>query len=92
MSNIIQPSRRGFIAGLISFVAAPAVIRTIDLMPVKEPIITNIIPVTNGGTGYVEITEVMRRAFIPKLYAQIYAQHPIMGKFTGEVDDLSHDL
>ena len=83
--DIIKPSRRGFITGLISFVAAPAVIRTIDLMPVKQPIIT-VIPVTNGGTGYVEITEVMRRAFIPKLYAQIYAQHPIMGKLIGEHD------
>ena len=82
MSNITQPSRRGFITGLISFVAAPAVIRTIDLMPVKQPIIT-VIPVTNGGTGYVEITEVMRRAFIPKLYAQIYEQHPIMSSFIG---------
>ena len=84
MSDIIQPSRRGFITGLISFVAAPAVIRTIDLMPVKEPIITNIIPVTNGGTGYVEITEIMRRVLIPKLYWHIYAQHPIMGKLIGE--------
>ena len=78
MSNIIQPSRRGFITGLISFVAAPAVIRTIDLMPVKQPIII-VTPDINGGFDYVNLADFMRRAFIPA----IYEQHPIMSSFIG---------
>ena len=36
MSNLIDPTRRGFLAALgTALVAAPAVIRLIDLMPVK---------------------------------------------------------
>lgn len=34
MSEIIQ-SRRGFITGLIAFVAAPAIVRVSSIMPVK---------------------------------------------------------
>lgn len=30
-----SPSRRGFISGLISFVAAPAIVRASSLMPIK---------------------------------------------------------
>ena len=30
-----KPSRRGFITGLVGLVAAPAVIRVADLMPIK---------------------------------------------------------
>ena len=82
MSDIIQPSRRGFITGLISFVAAPAVIRTIDLMPVKQPILI-VTPSINGDFDYVNLADFMRRAFIPALNTQIYEQHPIMGKFIG---------
>jgi len=83
MSDIIQPSRRGFITGLISFVAAPAVIRTIDLMPVKHSIIT-VPPDINGGFDYVNLADFMRRAFIPALNTQIYEQHPIMSSFIGQ--------
>lgn len=32
---MIEPSRRGFITGLISLVAAPAIVRTGILMPIK---------------------------------------------------------
>lgn len=32
---MIEQSRRGFITGLISFVAAPAIVRAGSLMPVK---------------------------------------------------------
>ena len=33
--SLIVPTRRGFIAGLVALVAAPAIIRVADLMPVK---------------------------------------------------------
>ncbi len=33
--SIIEPNRRGFITGLISLVAAPAIVRVLSLMPVK---------------------------------------------------------
>lgn len=35
MTNIIQPSRRGFITGLTSLIVAPAIVRVESLMPVK---------------------------------------------------------
>ncbi len=33
--EVMQPSRRGFITGLIAFAAAPAIVRASSLMPVK---------------------------------------------------------
>lgn len=35
MSEIIQPTRRGFITGLTSLIVAPAIVRVESLMPVK---------------------------------------------------------
>lgn len=35
MTNIIQPSRRGFITGLTSLIVAPAIVRVENIMPVK---------------------------------------------------------
>lgn len=35
MSEIIKPTRRGFITGLTSLIVAPAIVRVENLMPVK---------------------------------------------------------
>lgn len=49
--NVIQPTRRKFISGLISIIAAPAVIRTIDLMPTKiiAPTVEEVVAVRSGA-------------------------------------------
>ena len=36
--TLIAPSRRGFLAGMLAFAAAPAIVRTSSLMPVKAAI------------------------------------------------------
>lgn len=48
---MIQTSRRSFIKGLISFAAAPAIVRVESLMPVKvmRPIPCNVLDM--GGLG-----------------------------------------
>lgn len=57
---MIESSRRGFITGLISLVAAPAIVRAGSLMPVKAIIIT---PYEHW------ITRISReRALTPDLY------------------------
>lgn len=40
---ITTPSRRGLLTGLISFVAAPAIIRTGSIMPVKSTMGLNLV-------------------------------------------------
>jgi hypothetical protein len=35
MSELILPTRRGFLAGMIGLIAAPAIVRASSLMPVK---------------------------------------------------------
>jgi hypothetical protein len=34
---MIETSRRSFITGLVSFVAAPAIVRAANIMPVRSP-------------------------------------------------------
>lgn len=48
--DIVQPTRRGFINGIVSLIAAPAVIRTIDLMPAKiiAPTVEEVVAVRSG--------------------------------------------
>ena len=36
--TIIAPSRRGFLAGMLAFAAAPAIVRASSLMPVRSEI------------------------------------------------------
>ena len=36
--SLMEPNRRGFITGLISLVAAPAIVRVSSLMPVRQMI------------------------------------------------------
>jgi hypothetical protein len=54
-------SRRSLITGLISLVAAPAIVRAGSLMPVKQML---------SPTVMEDIIDITRRAFVPRLYAQ----------------------
>lgn len=69
MATIIRPSRRGFITGLASLVAAPAIVRVSSLMPVKALIdpyanismrmLTNYVP---GPTSSMDVLYGMMQA------------------------------
>jgi hypothetical protein len=37
--SLIKPSRRGFITGLVSLIAAPAIVRVANIMPVRSIIV-----------------------------------------------------
>ncbi len=39
MTEIIVPSRRGFVAGLAALIAAPAIVRAGNIMPVRNYIV-----------------------------------------------------
>jgi len=58
-------SRRGILTGLASLIAAPAIVRAENLMPVRgiimpfKPILTShgIVSIKTAGSGWIEITE-----------------------------------
>ena len=76
--DIIQPTRRGFISGLISLVAAPAVIRTIDLMPTKiiAPTVEEVVAIRSG----VDL-KAMKELLMPGLKRLVDSQYKEMSGF-----------
>jgi hypothetical protein len=81
-------TRRSFITGLISLVAAPAIVRAGSLMPVKaiiEPVGTFNVPLDPTdciiGDGYItEVASMTRKAFLPQLFVQTYKVDPLLQK------------
>ena len=72
---MLQTSRRSLITGLVSFLVAPAVVRAASLMPVKAlPTTLTLqgVPLTFDG-GYPLLLETIRKAFLPRLRVQLYA-------------------
>jgi len=70
-------ARRRFLIGAGSLFSAPAIVSSINLMPVK--VIPKIItPYSPLGVRLATIT---RTALIPRLYVQIYQSHPLMREF-----------
>ncbi len=51
--ELIQPSRRGFLAGLVSCLAAPAIVRAASLMPVRGLVYA--LPATNNSLLTIEM-------------------------------------
>ena len=74
---MIVSSRRGFLTRLISFVAAPAIVRASSLMPVKA-LSAGKIP-QGAFTLYDELSEVTRQAFVRRQFIQIYMRAPLGG-------------
>lgn len=68
-------SRRGFLAGLI---ASPAIVRFSSLMPVKLVYLSPPPLIVPADPLFPELAAVVRRAFIPRLYVQIYQASPTM--------------
>jgi hypothetical protein len=70
--TMIEPSRRGFITGLIALVAAPAIVRAGSLMPVRRMI--DRMPYLASP---MDIRSVVRRAFVPRLYVRMWNENPV---------------
>jgi len=62
--------RRGFLAGVFSAFAAPAIVRIESIMPVKAmPVMFPIIGPYSGL--YEELQAITRKAFVPRLFIQM---------------------
>ena len=73
--------RRKFLTGLASLIAAPAIVRVSSLMPVRG-IIQDIEPtLLMPADLYAELAAVTRRAFVPRLYVQLYKTNPLLALY-----------
>jgi len=68
--------RRGFLAGVFSAFAAPAIVRAGSLMPIKAmvlefPIIGPYTDFTGPYPNYMELVDITRKASIPRLFVQM---------------------
>ena len=57
MSELILPSRRGFLAGLGALIAAPAIVHAQSLMPIKPLPISEVLWQWGNGT-YIELRQI----------------------------------
>jgi hypothetical protein len=100
MTDLIMP-RRKFLTGLMGLVAAPAVVKAINIMPVKVleyedwrhtiglPLQSMAHPVrTGGGVNLAQIREMLMPG-LQKMVDDMYAEHPGRWKsvFAGGHDD-----
>lgn len=78
--------RRGFLTGLFSAFAAPAIVRASSIMPVKvmptlagleEELQAEMGNLPNASALQAELSAVVRRAFVPRLLVQIYQASPL---------------
>lgn len=73
-------TRRGLLRGLSIAVAAPAIVRAASLMPVKALAFLDdgtFMP-TYPGSVAAELAVITRKAFIPRVFVQIYQATPLM--------------
>lgn len=86
MERAVTPSRRSFLIGATaSLIAAPAIVRSASLMPVRG-IVMGVVqaPYTRYGGGlYEELTAVTRRVFVPRLFVQVYDTNPAFDFLAG---------
>ena len=85
--GIERPTRRGFIAGLGSlFIAAPAIVRFASIMPVhafdEVPLFGTQFGWQHDDALYSELAAITRRAFMPRIYTQIYKATPMLELLT----------
>lgn len=80
--------RRGFLGGLFSAFAAPAIVRAASIMPVKVmPTLADLETELQAEMELVspvglnaELADIVRRAFVPRLYVQIYQASPAIAQ------------
>lgn len=68
---MIEQTRRGLITGLISLVAAPAIVRAAILMPVKAVNLStvDVVNLAHQQTGYMTLDDYAERILLPRLRA-----------------------
>jgi hypothetical protein len=67
-------NRRSFITGLISLVAAPAIVRPTSIMPIKAlPTVEDLDTLARKQLADYFLT---RQDFVPKLFVQVYRAGP----------------
>lgn len=82
-------SRRTFLTGLsASIIAAPAIVRAASLMPVRGIVQPIMSPETIALAPdlYSQLCDVTRRAFVPRLFVQVYDVSPL-GNFIHELEN-----
>lgn len=81
-------SRRGFLQGAAAVVvAAPALAeqaieQAAAAWLAPEAAVTTV-TICNAGAGYAELAAVTRRAFVPRLHAQLYQTNPLLAHPNG---------
>ena len=70
-------SRRQFLTGLASSIAAPAVVKYANLMPVRGVVtdwheLQTPVCFLNGTPIYKDLVDITRRAFVPRLHVYLY--------------------
>ena len=74
----MTPSRRTFLTGLsASLIAAPAVVRFASLMQVRGLVMGVPLPLVTNYDIYADMAEVTRKAFVPRLFVQLYTSVPL---------------
>ncbi len=71
-------SRRSLITGLISLVAAPAIVRAASLMPVKAMDLGADFYIDGVPVYYDQLVDVTRKAFVPRLFVSIKLADPLI--------------
>ena len=77
--------RRTFLQGMFSALAAPAIVRAASLMPVKAlvPQAELVLPAAferELSALQNELAAITRRAFVPRLYVDLYRADPILAQ------------
>jgi hypothetical protein len=69
-------NRRSLITGLISLVAAPAIVRATSIMPIKAlPTVEDLDTLARKqftDSLYGDLTALTRQAFVPRLFVSVY--------------------
>jgi hypothetical protein len=83
----IDLSRRGFLAGISSgLICAPAIVRASSLMQIRAIESVDWAALENldqyaPGQLYAELQEITRKAFMPRLFVQLWKQTPSLAAY-----------
>ena len=72
-------TRRAVLGGIAAAVAAPAIVRFDSIMPVRAMPDAELLNgmLANPGSLYAELMEVTRKAFVPRLFVQVWREAPL---------------
>lgn len=76
-------SRRGFLSGFGSLIVAPAIVPFASLMPVRGIVQEVALPIMRGPV-WDELAAITRKAFVPRLFVQLYRTNSLLLAMNGE--------